>query len=141
MYNIISYEKTNMCYISSLHNYFINDLNSIKNDEKISTYLLIIEKNVCGIFSYKYNTIKIEIILLKVCDILEYYIDKFIYIIFNNIILEFDYIHIHKQNIQPVNIILNELSNYNLIEKKYTCNIIYIYKKKHRYNYFNCLFY
>ena len=41
MYNIISYEKTNMCYISSLHNYFINDLNSIKNYEKMYVVYLV----------------------------------------------------------------------------------------------------
>ena len=71
-------------------------------------------------------------------NILDYYIDNFIFIIFNNIILEFDYIYINKYKLQPSNIILNELYNYDLINN-YN-DIILIYKKKHKYNYFNCLF-
>tara|TARA_B100001175_G_scaffold317348_1_gene333911 strand:+ start:1377 stop:1796 length:420 start_codon:yes stop_codon:yes gene_type:complete len=139
MYNIISYEKSNEFYISTLNNYFSEDLNSVKKDIKNFTYLLIIEKNICGIFSYKYNIDKIEIVLLKVSNILDYYIDNFIFIIFNNIILEFDYIYINKCKLQPSNIILNELYNYDLINN--SNDMILIYKKKHKYNYFNCLFY
>ena len=37
-------KKTNMCYRNFTKDFFIIELNSVKNDEKISTYLLIIEK-------------------------------------------------------------------------------------------------
>ena len=58
--------------------------------------------------------------------------------IFSNIILEFDYVYINKTKINPKNIILGELYNYNLIEENKNK---LLYKKKYKYNYFNCLFY
>ena len=77
-------------------------------------------------------------------SILDYYIDNFIFIIFNNIILEFDYIYIHKCKLQTSNIILNELYNYDLINN--SNDTILIYKKNINIiiliaYFINCLFY
>ena len=69
--------------------------------EDIFSYLLVNDNIIWGVFSYKYNTNKIEIILFKIINILEYYVENFIYVMFNNIILDFDYVYINKNNIEP----------------------------------------
>lgn len=137
MYKIICYNY-NELFINSLYNHFLEEFNEIKKNKNISSYLLINNKTIYGIFSYKYNNNKIDIVLFKTVNALEYYTENFIYIIFKNIILEFDYVYLNKNKIYPKYIILGELHNYELIEEN---EKLILYKKKNRYNYFNCLFY
>ena len=137
MYKIISYNY-NESLINSMYNCFLEEFDEIKQNKNIFSYLLTNNNTIYGIFSYKYQTDKIDIVLFKTINILEYYTENFIYTIFSNIILEFDYVYINKNKINPKFIILGELYNYNLIEEN---DKLLLYKKKHRYNYFNCLFY
>tara|TARA_Y100000389_G_scaffold191446_1_gene217648 strand:+ start:821 stop:1246 length:426 start_codon:yes stop_codon:yes gene_type:complete len=139
MYNIICYND-NKNLVSQMHNYLSNDLNMIKEDITIQSYLLIYDYKIFGIFSFKNTTNSITIVLLKIVNILDKYIHEYIYKIVNNIVIDFDNIYIHKKNVQLLEIFIKELYNYKqnstYIEQN---NIILHYKKNYTYNYFNCL--
>lgn len=144
MYSIICYND-NKKLISEMYNYLSNDLNMIKKDKTIQSYLLVYNNKIFGIFSFKTTTNSITIVLLKIVNILDKYIKEFIYKIINNIIVDFDNIYIYQEKILPLRILIDELKvldNYifvnSFIENN---NMILYYKKKHSYSYFNCLFY
>ena len=144
MYSIICYNN-NKKEILNMNNYLSKELNIVKNDKTIETYLLVYNNNIYGIFSFRQNTNIIDIILIKICNILDKYIEEFIYKIINNIILDFDNINIYKNDIYPLHTFIKQLEetdlfiyNNNFIVSN---KIVLHYKKKQTYNYFNCLFY
>ena len=65
MYNIICYND-NKKLVSQMHNYLSNDLNMIKEDITIQSYLLIYDYKIFGIFSFKNTKNSITIVLLKI---------------------------------------------------------------------------
>ena len=165
MYDIICYEE-NKSQVSTMYNYFSKELNEIKNDKNIHSYLLIHNYKIYGIFSFKYNKELIEIVLFKTIYISDTYLKEFICRICNNILLDFENIYINTNKISSLDFMVIYLNNYNYVEDNTRINNTRInntrinntrinnieknniennkklhYKKKHRYNYFNCLFY
>lgn len=150
MYDIICYEE-NKSEVSIMYNYFSKDLNEIKNDKNIHSYLLTYNYKIYGIFSFKYNKENIEIVLFKTINISDNYLKEFIYRICNNILLDFENIYINTNKMSSLDFMIIYLNNYNYVEYNTKINNIeknniennkkLHYKKKHRYNYFNCLFY
>ena len=144
MYSIICYNN-NKKEILNMNNYLSKELNIVKNDKTIETYLLVYNNNIHGIFSFRQNTDVIDIILLKVYNILDKYIEEFIYKIINNIILDFEHINIYKSDIYPLHIFIKKLDETEIFTYSHNFIInnttVLNYKKKHTYNFFNCLFY
>jgi hypothetical protein len=145
MYDIICYEE-NKSEVSTMYNYFSKELNEIKNDKNIHSYLLTYNYKIYGIFSFKYNKENIEIVLFKTINISDNYLKEFIYRICNNILLDFENIYINTNKMSSLDFMIIYLNSYNYVE--YNTIITNIennkklhYKKKHRYNYFNCLLY
>ena len=155
MYDIICYEE-NKSEVLTMYNYFSKELNEIKNDKNIHSYLLTHNYKIYGIFSFKYNKEHVEIVLFKTIYISDTYLKEFIYRICNNILLDFENIYINTNKMSSLDFMVMYLNNYNYIEDNTKINNTTInntgknniennkklhYKKKHRYNYFNCLFY
>ena len=126
MYEIIYKNRSCSNYLHYF-NFFEKDNDKIG----IETYFLIYNYRICGVFSYNYNEY-INILLFKINLNIPYkYLNDFIYNMFN-IINEFEDVYIDKNNITPLDIILKQFTNYDIINEKYL-------KKRHKYNYLNCL--
>ena len=67
MYSIICYNNNNKKEILNMNNYLSKELNIVKNDKTIETYLLVYNNNIYGIFSFRPTIVSTSINVL-ICE-------------------------------------------------------------------------